>query len=76
MKIVVSIFFAFIIWPSGCTEKTVSDEPILINLKGKSLGTTWTVKVLTDIDLDQKDLRTDIVEKLEQTDKIFSHWRP
>ena len=76
MKIVVPIFLAFIIWLFGCTEKTVSDEPILINLKGKSLGTTWTVKVLTDIDLDQKDLRTDIVEKLEQTDKIFSHWRP
>ena len=39
------------------------------------MGTTWTIKTLSQDELDQKELRKDIVRRLEELEKIFSHWR-
>ncbi len=39
------------------------------------MGTTWTIKALSQDELDQKELRKDIVRRLEELEKIFSHWR-
>jgi thiamine biosynthesis lipoprotein len=54
----------------------VEDAPKLLSLKGKALGTTWTVKVLSIKPVEESKLRADISTKLEETEKIFSHWRP
>jgi thiamine biosynthesis lipoprotein len=54
----------------------VEDAPKLLSLKGKALGTTWTVKVLSIKPVEESKLRADISAKLEETEKIFSHWRP
>ncbi|MBT3540487.1 MAG: FAD:protein FMN transferase [Opitutae bacterium] len=70
------VFLIAVIWLCGCSETTVTDSPSITELKGKALGTTWSVKILATSDFSLDDLRTDIVEKLEETDKIFSHWRP
>ena len=53
-------------------------QPItkLYELKGQALGTTWTIKVLTKNELDEKELKIDVVRRLEELEKIFSHWRP
>ena len=54
------------------------EQPItkLYELKGQALGTTWTIKVLTKNELDEKELKIDVVRRLEELEKIFSHWRP
>ena len=59
----------------GCQD---DGERILkpYNLTGKALGTTWTVKVLSYQPIDESKLRTDLAVKIEETEKIFSHWRP
>ena len=53
-------------------------QPItkLYELNGQALGTTWTVKVLAKNELDEKELKIDVVRRLEELEKIFSHWRP
>ena len=70
------VFLTIILFLCGCSENTASDSPSITELKGKALGTTWSVKVLTATDFSLEDLRTDITQKLEECDKIFSHWRP
>jgi thiamine biosynthesis lipoprotein len=69
------VFLTIILFLCGCSENTVSDSPSITELKGKALGTTWSVKVLTATDFSLEDLRTNITQKLEECDKIFSHWR-
>ena len=76
MKRILAIVLTLLICLSGCTGPTHPAEPSLTELKGQSLGTTWTVKVLNSTDIDLEELRTDIIRKLEECDKIFSHWRP
>ena len=68
-------FLTIILFLCGCSENTASDSPSITELKGKALGTTWSVKVLTATDFSLEDLRTNITQKLEECDKIFSHWR-
>ena len=53
-------------------------QPItkLYELKGQALGTTWMIKVLSKNKLDEKELNIDVVRRLEELEKIFSHWRP
>ena len=46
------------------------------SLTGKALGTTWTVKVLSYQPIDENKLRTDITAKIEEAERILSHWRP
>ena len=69
------VFLTIILFLCGCSENTASDSPSITELKGKALGTTWSVKVLTATDFSLEDLRTNITQKLEECDKIFSHWR-
>ena len=76
MNLHIPVFLIIIIWLCGCAETTITENPSICELKGKALGTTWSVKVLTATDFSLEDLRTDITQKLEECDKIFSHWRP
>ena len=59
----------------GCEERHENPATELI-LRGKALGTTWTVKVRSPAPPDKENLRTDIAAKIEENEKIFSHWRP
>ena len=63
------------IWIFGCMENRNGDEPITTILQGRALGTTWTVKLLSKNEIKKEELRGDIGRKLEEGDKIFSHWR-
>lgn len=76
MNLHIPVFLTIILCLCGCSENTVTDSPSITELKGKALGTTWSVKVLTTTNFRIEDLRTDISQKLEGCDKIFSHWRP
>ena len=76
MNLHIPVFLTIILCLCGCSEKTVTDSPSITELKGKALGTTWSVKVLSTTHFRIEDLRTDISQKLEGCDKIFSHWRP
>ena len=75
MNLHIPVFLTIILWLCGCAETTISDSPSITELEGKALGTTWSVKVLTTTNFRIEDLRTDISRKLEECDKIFSHWR-
>jgi thiamine biosynthesis lipoprotein len=46
------------------------------SLTGQALGTTWTVKVLSYQPIDESKLRTDLAAKIEESERILSHWRP
>jgi thiamine biosynthesis lipoprotein len=67
---------AFCLLLCGCTQQNQKNSPTLIKLSGDALGTTWLVKVLSDKAFDKEKLQMYIIRKLEETDKIFSHWRP
>ncbi len=54
----------------------VKDSPKLLSLKGQALGTTWTVKLISSKRTDEDKLQTELAAKIEETEKIFSHWRP
>jgi len=70
-----SIYFA-IFCLACCNQKSSQEKPNLTELSGSELGTTWSIKVLARKEFDPKQLREEIVQKLEQAEKIFSHWRP
>ena len=76
MKIFIPVVSLFIFCTVSCTDS--GEQPItkLYELKGQALGTTWTIKVLTKNELDEKELKIDVVRRLEELEKIFSHWRP
>jgi thiamine biosynthesis lipoprotein len=59
----------------GCADG-VEDDSKLVSLTGKALGTTWTVKIRNTKPVNVDELRADIAAKIEETEKIFSHWRP
>ena len=59
-----------------CNQKSSQEKPNLTELSGSALGTTWSIKVLARKEFDPEQLRGEIVQKLEQAEKIFSHWRP
>ena len=46
------------------------------SLTGKALGTTWTVKVLSYQPIYESKLRTDLAAKIEEAERILSHWCP
>ena len=48
----------------------------LYSLTGQALGTTWTVKVLSYQPIDERKFRADIAAKIEEAERILSHWRP
>jgi thiamine biosynthesis lipoprotein len=70
-----SLCFA-VFYLSGCTLQNEKATATLTELSGSALGTTWSVKVLGYNEFDPEKLRGEIVQKLEQAEKIFSHWRP
>ena len=54
----------------------VGDDSKLVSLTGKALGTTWTVKILSYQPIDENKLRTDLAAKIEEAERVLSHWRP
>ena len=54
----------------------VEDTQRLLSLKGQALGTTWTVKLISSKPTGEDELQTELAAKIEETEKIFSHWRP
>ena len=59
-----------------CNQESSQGKSNLTELSGSALGTTWSIKVLARKEFDPEQLREEIVQKLEQAEKIFSHWRP
>lgn len=59
----------------GCGDEGGEDSE-LVSLTGKALGTTWTVKIRNIEPIDGNKLRAEIAAKIEETENIFSHWRP
>ena len=76
MKIFIPVISLFIFCVVSCTDSTEQPIKKLYELKGQTLGTTWTIKVLTKNELHEKELKIDVVRRLEELEKIFSHWRP
>ena len=76
MKIFIPVIPLFIFCIVSCTDKREQPTTKLYELKGQALGTTWTIKILTENELDEKELKIDVVRRLEELEKIFSHWRP
>jgi thiamine biosynthesis lipoprotein len=70
-----SMCFA-VFYLAGCNQESSQEKPNLTELSGSALGTTWSIKVLARKEFDPEQLREEIVQKLEQAEKIFSHWRP
>ena len=75
MKIGFLLLITASIWIFGCMESRNGEELITTELNGRALGTTWTIKLLSKNEVKKEELREDIVRKLEEGDKIFSHWR-
>ena len=59
----------------GCADG-VEDDSKLVSLTGKALGTTWTVKIRNIEPIDGNKLRAEIAAKIEEAERVFSHWRP
>ena len=76
LKIFIPVISLFIFCTISCTDSREQSRTGVYELKGKALGTTWTIKVLTKNELDEKELQKDVVRRLEELEKIFSHWRP
>jgi thiamine biosynthesis lipoprotein len=76
LKLFLPALLAFMTFLLGCSQQVEKAGPELTELTGQALGTTWTVKVLTERFIDQRDLRHSILKTLDDYDKIFSHWRP
>ena len=60
----------------GCSHEPLETTRKTVDLKGKALGTTWTVKIHSADSFDHAKLRHAIATEIEQNEKIFSHWRP
>ena len=76
MKIFIPVISLFIFCTISCTDSREQPTTKLYELKGQALGTTWTIKLLTEDTNDEKDLQKNIGQRLEELEKIFSHWRP
>lgn len=66
------LFFALLLGCQDDSEQTFKPY----SLTGQALGTTWTVKVLSYQPIDESKLRKDIAAKIEEAERILSHWRP
>ena len=75
MKIFIPVISLFIFCTVSCTDSTEQPVTKLYELNGQALGTTWTIKALSQDELDEKELQKDIVRRIEELEKIFSHWR-
>jgi thiamine biosynthesis lipoprotein len=60
----------------GCPTQNHPKTDQLTELQGSALGSTWCVKVLTKQIFKEDELRNEIIQKIEDAEKIFSHWRP
>lgn len=65
-----------LVLPLACSDEPREAAPQTYTLRGKALGTTWTVKVRTAAPIDLPKLRQAIVDEIERNEKILSHWRP
>ena len=59
----------------ACTDGP-KDGRNSVTLKGQALGTTWMVKALSFKPVDEDKLRNKIAAKIEESERILSHWRP
>ena len=75
MKIFIPVISLFIFCTVSCTDTREQPATKLYELNGQALGTTWTIKALSQDELDEKELQKDIVRRIEELEKIFSHWR-
>ncbi|NBU87284.1 MAG: FAD:protein FMN transferase, partial [Verrucomicrobia bacterium] len=75
MKIFIPVISLFIFCTVSCTDTREQPVTKLYELNGQALGTTWTIKALSQDELDEKELQKDIVRRIEELEKIFSHWR-
>jgi len=75
LKIFIPVISLFIFCTVSCTDSTEQPITKLYEINGQALGTTWTIKALSQDELDEKELRKDIVRRIEELEKIFSHWR-
>ena len=66
------LFFALLLGCQDDSEQTLKPY----SLTGQALGTTWTVKVLSYQPIDERKFRADIAAKIEEAERILSHWRP
>ena len=66
------LFFALLLGCQDDSEQTFKPY----SLTDQALGTTWTVKVLSYQPIDESKLRKDIAAKIEEAERILSHWRP
>ena len=71
-----SILWLTLILELGCSHEPPETTRKTVDLKGKALGTTWTVKIHSADSFDDAKLRHAIATEIEQNEKIFSHWRP
>ena len=75
MKILFPVISLLIFWTVSCKDSRELPVTKLYELNGQALGTTWTIKALSQDELDEKELQKDIVRRIEELEKIFSHWR-
>jgi thiamine biosynthesis lipoprotein len=75
LKILFPVISLLIFWTVSCKDSRELPVTKLYELNGQALGTTWTIKALSQDELDEKELRKDIVRRIEELEKIFSHWR-
>ena len=59
----------------GCTDGP-KDGRNSVTLNGQALGTTWMVKAFDSKPIDANELRDEIASKIEELERILSHWRP
>ncbi len=59
----------------GCTDEP-KDGRKSVTLKGHALGTTWMVKAFSPQPIEANELRDEVAAKIEESERILSHWRP
>ena len=59
----------------GCTDEPKGGRNS-VAIKGQALGTTWMVKAFDSKPTDANELRDEIASKIEELERILSHWRP
>ena len=59
----------------SCTEGPKDGRNSVV-LKGQALGTNWMVRAFSYKPIGANELRDEIVAKIEESERILSHWRP
>ena len=75
MRNPVPLFLGLALCLFGCGDLATEPQLKLIDLKGKALGTTWSIKILSKETFSMNELESEVMQKLEAADKLFSHWR-